>query len=600
MSILSPFVGRAEELAVLTATLESLERGLGQAILIEGEPGIGKSRLVIEALEHAKTLDLSILQGSGRELERDMPFGAVIEALDVRRPSDQRRAEIRDLLSGVKDGERFDEARLRLVLIDALVELIEAQANKASVVLVVEDLQWADQGTYAVLHRLLRRSAHLAVGLLCTSRLLPWSHELDCLAEAIGSSGTRIRLGPLSDPDVERLAKEVRGAPPAHGLAKALSRTGGNPLFVLELLSSARSEDQSEQLPRSLAETIRHRLRFLSESTLELLQLASLLGSSFDVGHLSTVAGRPLLEIVRLLDEARWAGVILDEGERLRFRHDLVRDALYEIFPKPVRAALHSDAARALADAGYGAPVVAAHLVRAGGGDIGDVSWLRRAARELSATAPEEAANFLDEAAARCPRDYPERAELEMERASLYNTVGRPAEAAKVTRRLLAVNLPPSLEVEARLALLLAQLLLGALDRQDVEALEAAARSNRFNLAQRARLLAEAARAYSESGDLHQAQLLGREAVTTGIALGDEVVEYLGRTALATSVYWAADQDWATSNRLRAFELAMRSQDPFFRVRKFEAVYGYAFMTQFVPKLRDEAREVVRAALREA
>jgi predicted ATPase len=102
-----PFIGRAQELAALASVLELLQHGRGQSIVVEGEPGIGKSRLVAEALDYATTLELRILAGSANELERDIPFGVMVELLDVRRSGDERRARILNLLSDTQDSYGF-------------------------------------------------------------------------------------------------------------------------------------------------------------------------------------------------------------------------------------------------------------------------------------------------------------------------------------------------------------------------------------------------------------------------------------------------------------------------------------------------------------
>ena len=152
-------------------------------------------------------------------------------------------------------------------------------------------------------------------------------------------------------------------------------------------------------LPPTLRLTILRRLSFLPDDTLRALRAASVLGSSFPLTELATTTGRSALELSSDLAEAIRARVLEDDGGHLRFRHDLLREAVYEDLPASVRVALHREAGQRLARAGAPAVAVAEHLARgAETGDADAVAWLTRAAREAAPRSPAVAADLLERA----------------------------------------------------------------------------------------------------------------------------------------------------------------------------------------------------------
>jgi DNA-binding CsgD family transcriptional regulator len=210
----------------------------------------------------------------------------------------------------------------------------------------------------------------------------------------------RLALAPLDSEELLALAQAVVEATPGPNLRELLGRVGGNPLLALELLGALR-EDAAIARPGAVAEidqvrmtalpgmTVLHRLSHLSAPARELLRAASVLGTAFDVADLSLMTGRPALELAAALDEAQLAGAIVDREDRLAFRHELIRDAVYRDLPATLRRAMHRDFARALADAGAGPERVAEHLMAgARPGDVEAATWLRSAALSVSARNP--------------------------------------------------------------------------------------------------------------------------------------------------------------------------------------------------------------------
>jgi predicted ATPase len=179
-----------------------------------------------------------------------------------------------------------------------------------------------------------------------------------------------------------------------------------------------RAEVTRPSLPPTLRLTILRQLSFLSGPTLQALRAASVLGPAFSLTDLATITDTSALDLSVALDGAVRAGVIADDGARLRFRHDLIRDAVYEDLPGGVRLGLHREAGQRLAAAGAPTLQVAEHMARAAApGDTEAVRWLTQAASEAVATSPDAAASLLDRATGLMDPADPGRDSLLAERA---------------------------------------------------------------------------------------------------------------------------------------------------------------------------------------
>jgi hypothetical protein len=365
-------------------------------VVVEGEAGIGKSRLLAEALEAARERGLEVVAGRGQDLERNRPFGLLADSLGCSRSSpDPRRVAIAALLA-THDGDRgvatvSSDPGLQFQAVDAFLELVEALALRGPLVLGLDDLQWADPSSLLTLGALARRLTGSPVALLASLRPLPRGAELERTLEALDAAGARrLTLGQLDPGAMAELVAGAVGAEPGPRLMAEVAAAGGNPLFVTELLAAllhegtiqvahGRAEVAETTLPPSLRLTILRRLSFLPDDTLEALRPASILGSSFSLTDLSATTGRSVLELSSVLAEAMRARVLEDDGDRLRFRHDLIHEAIYEDLPASVRLALHREAGRRLAEAGAEAVAVAEHLARgATPGDREAVAWPTR------------------------------------------------------------------------------------------------------------------------------------------------------------------------------------------------------------------------------
>jgi DNA-binding CsgD family transcriptional regulator len=571
-----PLVGRSSELASLVKLLARAAEGLCQVALIEGEAGIGKTRLLAEVLDRARGRGFRVLVGAAAELERDRPFGALAEALDLHpTASDPERAEIGRLLAGdvgaVPGSTALAEVpRLRFRVLEDVLTLVERLLLSAPTVIALEDLHWADPSTLLALRRLCRHLAHLPLVLFGTLRPSPSSPELDRLLGAfVAQGGAHLLLGGMDPDEVAALAEEVIGTPPGPTLLQALKGAAGNPLFVMELLAALSSEGAIEVregraelpqfvLPPSLRLLILRRLGTLSIETIEVLRVASILGSSFSLADLSTILARPTSALVSLIQEAVRAGVLAEVDKRLAFRHELVREAVYVDLPVSVRQGLHAQAGRALAAAGAMPSQVAAQLaVGASPGDPEAIQWLRRPAREAVHRAPSAAVGLLERATTLLRSADPARDFVVAELATALAWSGRLTEAEANARELLAREPPAGIEQALRVTLAEAMMARGrAWDAlREMEAVTAALPEGD---PQRARLLAFAAWTRLYAGDIQMAVAGEREALAVAERHGDEGARSVALCVLGIAAHLLGDVGQAVELGTEAIRTAQR------------------------------------------
>jgi DNA-binding CsgD family transcriptional regulator len=383
--------GRDDELALLNGLLRDLAQGSGNAVLIEGEPGIGKTALVRAALASAvhgfqphagahpgPPGGCQVFWGAGDELGQELPLHPFLEALQVRTPSaNARRSAIAGLLRGEVTTDRG--ADVPALLAEQLIALTIDETGSQPATLVIDDLHWADLATVKLWGRLARTAHQVPLLLIGVTRPVPQREDLLALRRAVDDPH-RVQLGSLAQPAVAELVGTLAGGRPDTRLLRLAAGAAGNPLYLTEMLAAlARSgginvtasggaQLAAGTVPDSLPGAIADRLGFVSPPTRDVLRAAALLGVEFAITDLTAVLGRTVAAIVPALDEARATGVLTDSGAGLAFRHPLIRDALYAEMPVSVRSAWHRDAGHALASAGAAPDRVARQLLRALGG----------------------------------------------------------------------------------------------------------------------------------------------------------------------------------------------------------------------------------------
>lgn len=426
-------VGRRDERDALSRLLDQAAGGSGGTAVLEGEAGIGKSTLADAVAAVAVHRGFSVLRGAARELEQERPFGSLVEALDAVREADAVR--LADVLRH-PSSTAFSAG-------DEIADRLEELASAVPTLLILEDLHWADPATAQALPRLARLADTLPLCLVLTLRPAPAASHVAVALRALAAA-TRLPLGPLGGDDLRELASAVLGSAPSDVDLDRLARAGGNPLFAVELLRS--HEHHDELIPPSLRMVLLDRVRTLPERSLEALRVASVLGSTFHPHELALLLDIPVPDVVIILLPALDGGVLEDvDAGRLRFRHDLLRDAVYEDLPQSLRTSLHGHAARLLASAGARAIDVARHVaLGAVPGDPAAVDLLVSAAQQSRPTAPAVAVDLLRRALELTDPLSGRQAQVRAELAVALRTAGRGVESAQHARAALrSTTLPP-------------------------------------------------------------------------------------------------------------------------------------------------------------
>jgi DNA-binding CsgD family transcriptional regulator/tetratricopeptide (TPR) repeat protein len=512
--------------------------GRGSAVLIEGEPGVGKSALVRAATAEAADLGCQVFWGAGDELGQALPLLPLLEGLQVREPTaNPRRNTIVQLLRGEVSADRGTDVSAALAeqLLALVAELCAAQPT----VLVIDDLQWADQASVALWARLARSVRQAPLLLAGIMRPVPQREDLLALRRLVGDDA-RLQLAGLTEVAVAELVAGLVGGRPDDKLLRLAAGAVGNPLYVTELIAAlARSssvtvtaagaaELTNGSAPSSLSAAIADRLGFVPGPVREVLRAAALLGVDFAVRDLAIVLGRSVAGLIPAVDEARAAGVLTESGSGLGFRHPMIRAALYDEIPVPVRAAWHRDAGRTLAEAGAPVDRVARQMLQAVVGPVGTadpmdewmLSWLVRTAEPLVRQAPRVAAELLRRAVAGSPPGSAQHDRLVGRLADALYRVGDAAEAEQVANQALAYAAEPDLVVDLHWTLAQCRMRVGRF-AESLATLDQALTAPGIPPRHRARLLVLAARTHSNLGGAEKAGQLATAALDVASEAGD-------------------------------------------------------------------------------
>jgi DNA-binding SARP family transcriptional activator/tetratricopeptide (TPR) repeat protein len=477
-----PFVGRTGELAVLRSLVERAEGGEGGLVLLAGEAGGGKTRLVRELAQEAATRGVLVLYGAS-DAAVSTPYQPLREWLDfVLRVCD--RDALTERLGGCEALARLvpEFARLtgtpapppgdpegdRYLLQSAAVELLRRLSRLKPLVLVADDLHWADSETLHLLRRLARTvpEARLLVLAVFRDRGEEIGPTLaDTLAELARIDGvTRLSLGNLSNEDMRAF---IIGSAHAEATAELVATlgelTGGTPLLLCELWRDLRESGAVEvsdtgvhlsrpvamlRGPERIRDVVRQRLTRLTPETTSTLELAAVAGPRFELRVLADAAGLDQRALVVAVQEAIRSGIVEDVPEpppACRFAHELVRRAIYEGIVGIRRAALHLRIAEALerahqADPTRVIPELAHHFTLAasvGGAERAVDYNLRAADAAIASAAYDEGVARLSSALELGIGDSRERARVQVELAYLLRGTARTAES----ETLLAASL---------------------------------------------------------------------------------------------------------------------------------------------------------------
>jgi DNA-binding CsgD family transcriptional regulator len=444
-------IGRTRE---LSTALVALGSGGPALVAVCGEPGIGKTRLLTEIAAHGDGRDALVLTGRAAEFEQDLPFALWIDALD-----DYLRSLEGDGLAAIADQDVIDELatvlpglRSRAGREEALVGerhrvhaamrvLLEGLARRQDVLLLLDDLHWADDASIDLVASLLRRPPAAAVGLVLAMRPRQASLRLAAAIErATRDTGLRrLDLAPFDRATSDLLLGD--GVPEA--VRDALhAESGGNPFYLEQL---ARAAPGRGSVPHGVMEAIADELRALHDDVRQVLDAAAVVGDPFEpdlvaaAAELSEDAVADALDLLAAQDLVRPTEV----PRRFTMRHPLVRRGVYEATGAAWRLGAHARVAAALRGRGAGPALLAHHVARsARPGDADALALLRDAAVASLARAPAAAAGWLEAALTLLP-DHPgahdARIDLLVPLSTALAATGRLEDAADRLEQALAL-----------------------------------------------------------------------------------------------------------------------------------------------------------------
>jgi DNA-binding CsgD family transcriptional regulator len=451
-------VARYPELVRLTKLVRDVAIGRGSVVLVEGEPGVGKTALVDSAIHGSVLAGCQVLRTVGDPLTEPLPLRMILKCLRAENlPDGSEHATLSALGSdepgsaGVLSGDGIAAA------VERVIVLIERLSATAPLIAVLDDLQWADDATLRLCQRLVSMINQLPVLLVGVCRPVPRRPALIRLRQSIkdlAASGHAelLRIPPLPPDAVDELVGRVVGAPPGPRLRALVSQAAGNPLYIREILHALTREhvldrdaqmveardSAAESLPDSLIATIDGRLDFLSAATMDLLRFAALLGVDFAVEDLTVVLGKPPAEFIEGVEEAMAAGVLTESDLGLRFRHGLIQLACYNRIPRSLRVPLHRQAARALSDSGAPLARVAEQVIPSARlVDKWLLDWLSANLEGLTAQAPRLTSDLLRSAIRAVGSNDPRHDRLASGLARTEFMVGNNAEVLEVSDTLL-------------------------------------------------------------------------------------------------------------------------------------------------------------------
>jgi DNA-binding CsgD family transcriptional regulator len=407
-------IGRNDALELALRRWRGAADGRGELLLVAGESGIGKTRLLAEIVAQ---IGVPSPRAAGRPREMDAP-GELIYGLadDLRRLGrTEQAARLRQRLLDEADGAG-DATRKRRLLLGDLAQIILDLLDEEPVLLRFDDLHWADELSLDVLERVaqnLDTSHSLVIGtyrtdeLFAGSRLRSWRARL--LEQRLAEE---VRLPRLDKADIAELVEAITGERPASTVVESLQRrSDGIPLHIEELLAA----DSESAVLETVGEAVAARLEQLEPSRREIVSAASVIGREFDVRlleEITTASQESVAEALRAASELHIVVQHLDA--QFGFRHSIVCDVTYGEIPVARRANLHAAVAGAAARIGLGAAFISEHYERAGEYGLAHEHALVAARDAIRVSAHREAAELLARAERTTPEDTPaaERAHL--------------------------------------------------------------------------------------------------------------------------------------------------------------------------------------------
>ena len=479
--------GREAEQKIIHNLLRRAQQGAGGVVLVEGEPGSGRSRLLGDAIDQAADQGFSLAAGTADPLCEVIPFSSLRGALPE--PFAGRTPDHPDA-----DAGWITEIRAHL----------ERRAAVAPVLVCLDDLHWASPATLAVLRGLPGALKRAPVAWLLTrsttsqpaaghlfrsttpqpagghvSRSTTLQHAAGHLFRSTTSQdaaghlfgllerdgAARLTVSSLDQDAVLGMLADAFGAPPDAALADLAAGAAGNPALLAELIDGLHDEHAvrvaggcavlvSARLPQRVHRVAQRRLDGLSRQAWHLLVTAAALSPAFRLEDAAEMLGETPATLLPALQEAMDAAIISAAEHTFTFRHELLRRCVAEMIPRPARSALHRQYGELLLIRGESAVQAASHLLRsAHPGDPASLTGLDRAAAQTLVSAPQTAADLAARALELTSPDDPAALARAVAAAEALTAAGRLSQAARIIGDLLAKPLPPAAEARLRCAL---------------------------------------------------------------------------------------------------------------------------------------------------
>jgi hypothetical protein len=450
-----PIRGRAGELKVIGALMTALVQGHGGILVIEGPPGIGKSRLLTEVMVLADKCGVRSLFGEAFEYQQTVPFFSLFMAT-LRADPPVGDVEALRRLGGSAD--------LRYWVVSDLADAIHAAAAQTPLAIVLEDIHWADNSTLVALRSLASARPDAAVLWVLTARTGAGGPALqETLSVLQRANAAFLRVAAMSPSAVADMVCDAVRANADESLLTLAAKAHGNPFLVGELVgglgeegrltvSAGRAVASGHALPGRLAASMRQRLDHLSDGAGEVVRVAAVLPDRFSAGLLAAMLERQPSSLMSAIQEAVRADLLVEDDEQLRFRHDLLREATRQSLPQSLRRAMERQSASNMLSMGAAPAEVATQLARsAEPGDREATDALRAAAHSVGHSDAGAAADLSKRALELLPGQDAEYGSLVAETVGLLNRASRYQEAEELAIAALSEVASPEQEAEIRL-----------------------------------------------------------------------------------------------------------------------------------------------------
>jgi DNA-binding NarL/FixJ family response regulator len=445
--------GREPEQKIVHDLLQCAQRPAGGVVLVDGEPGIGKSLLLRDSVQQAAEQGFSLVAGAADQLGQAIPFfefRAALRELFVRPAADESGHNLPDTTA-------WWVSQIRTHL--------ERRAAALPVLVCLDDLNWASPGTLAALRTLPRDLKRHRVAWLLARCSAP-QPDVDYLFRMLEKDGAaRITLAPLGHDAVAAMLIKAFGAPPDQALRDLAGSAAGNPSLLTELIEGLR-DDRAVQvtggramlvsagLPRRIHHLAQRRLAGLSTRARPLVLTAAVLGPAFCLEDASEMLGETPAALLPAVEEAMDAAIMTAAERAFSFRQPLLRRAVSEMIPPPARRALHRQYGEILLGQGRSAALAAGHLLRAAhAADPASLAGLDTAAAQTLARAPQTAADLAARALELTPAVGPDALPRAVAAAEALTAAGRLDQAARIARAMLAKPVPSLAEARLRCVL---------------------------------------------------------------------------------------------------------------------------------------------------